>query len=722
MLRQDLLALTTDDLIVLSNRGLVKRATKELETGQLSYELVVDSAGTVTVQWSDEIECILPADSTLGESRCSCPATTICRHLIRSVLAYQLDYPATDNQITADPQAATPESTTDPGHEPEATPEDIPVTPLSSWNPGEISDEDLTRFYSKTELSRLRKIFEAGQVMELIKSSKPVARFHSLPYTVRFLVPQDIRYTYCNCSEAAPCSHVPLAVWGFRWLSPDQTNGIVETRSTSLEVPTTLLDDLETTLVQSVQAGFANLDATLVGRWKRLESQCRAEGLVWPAEIILELMTERDRYLNHDARFSPARISELVGELCIRLDAIHSNPPTIPRLFIQGSSTDCTTNIGSGRLIGLGCGVQLGRRNFRFSAYLQDVDSGMVVALCRDYPIQAESDDPANQPLQSFAQIAQTPIKKGISWSALGAGQLLIQGAKLTPSRELTLNRAKATLNPQALHWEQLRSPLLVEDFSELQAHLQALPPACLQPRRLTDHFYVCPVTEVRQVEFDPTEQAVVAHLQDAQGKSLRLVHPYTSQGKAGVEQLLIKLQSPTQQLKFVAGQVFLKAEGLVVSPISLAFEQNSSESLSSPTNPSKSTKTRTLLQPWIAKASSKSDNSKSNLLNSNELIETEQESHPITSPLTTFLTIGLNTFAELLITGLSRSSELDLQACRELKQLAEQLGFYRLTPGIHQLIEQLENKGHNLQWQSDMAAQKILELIVWIHLAQIKG
>jgi hypothetical protein len=34
MLRQDLIALTTDDLAVLSNRGLVKRALKELEEAE----------------------------------------------------------------------------------------------------------------------------------------------------------------------------------------------------------------------------------------------------------------------------------------------------------------------------------------------------------------------------------------------------------------------------------------------------------------------------------------------------------------------------------------------------------------------------------------------------------------------------------------------------------------------------------------------------------------
>jgi len=67
MNRKDLLALTVDDLVVLSNRGLVKRASKELESGELSFELSEDDTGTVIIHWSDDIECVLPANNTVEQ-------------------------------------------------------------------------------------------------------------------------------------------------------------------------------------------------------------------------------------------------------------------------------------------------------------------------------------------------------------------------------------------------------------------------------------------------------------------------------------------------------------------------------------------------------------------------------------------------------------------------------------------------------------------------------
>jgi hypothetical protein len=88
-MRQDLLALTIDDLITLSNRGLVKRAQQELQPPDLTGEIVEDNLGNLTVDWSDEICCKLPVQTTLFQSQCSCPATSLCRHLLRSVLFYQ---------------------------------------------------------------------------------------------------------------------------------------------------------------------------------------------------------------------------------------------------------------------------------------------------------------------------------------------------------------------------------------------------------------------------------------------------------------------------------------------------------------------------------------------------------------------------------------------------------------------------------------------------------
>jgi hypothetical protein len=463
MSRTDLLALTTDDLTLLTNRGIVNRAKRELE--QLTVE-IIENNDVVSLKWSDSVECILPHGEPVSDRQCNCSANTICRHLIRSILAYQQS-----NSFTPQP-----------------------------WNPGNILDEELTNHFTPCQLQRLKQQFEADQVIEVQSSTKPIAYLHSLGYTLRFLVPHDLRYTHCDCSEPSPCQHVPLAIWAFRQLH-DRTNAIVSTE-TNLTTPTDLLDDIESALETLLQRGLNNLTASLLSKLQRCEQQCRQSNLIWFAEILVELLQQCDRYQNRDARFSPHEVIALIAELCIRSDALRSTTGKVPRLFIAGTQHDLTTAIGTARLIGLGCGVHLKQNSTTLTSYFQDANTGMLTAFSTEF------DAP-----DSFADLAQKPVLKQHTFTELGSGQLLIQSAKRSPDFRLLPGRSPLSLNPQSFQWSQLHSPLLVEDFSELSAHLQLLPPADLRPRHLTENLYVLAIDKVTSVEFSPIEQSVTATL-----------------------------------------------------------------------------------------------------------------------------------------------------------------------------------------------------------------
>src|ERR1044072_310498 len=89
MPRDDLLHIAPDDLAALTNRGTVKRAQRELENKGVAGELSEAADGTVTAKWSDGVTCTLPGGKTISDARCTCPATELCRHVVRTVLAYQ---------------------------------------------------------------------------------------------------------------------------------------------------------------------------------------------------------------------------------------------------------------------------------------------------------------------------------------------------------------------------------------------------------------------------------------------------------------------------------------------------------------------------------------------------------------------------------------------------------------------------------------------------------
>ena len=154
MPRPDLMALSPDDLAVLTNRGTVKRAQRELESGEIRGELDEAADGEVSARWSDGVECRLPHGKVIGEGRCTCPATELCRHLIRTVLAYQ-------KRVVAVPPAGVESP--------------APAEPSGPWDPGQIGDDALAVAFKPAALTRALGEFQQGLLAELVRGAKPSA-------------------------------------------------------------------------------------------------------------------------------------------------------------------------------------------------------------------------------------------------------------------------------------------------------------------------------------------------------------------------------------------------------------------------------------------------------------------------------------------------------------------------------------------------------------------
>jgi hypothetical protein len=464
---------------------------------------------------------------------------------------------------------------------------------------------------------------------------------------------------------------------------------MISTGTFTFAVPTDLLSAIEQDLAELIQSGIAAVSSVQKDRLRRREADCRAVGLVWPAEILAELVQEVERYTSHDARFSPSHVAELMGELCIRFDAIRHDTGAVPQAFIRGLPTDQIIKLGSARLIGLGCGVQIYRHGVALSAYLQDVDTGTVVLVSRDF---VDPDPP--EEAKAFWQLAQTPAAKGVSFAALASGQLLIQGGKRSVNGELVVGRSKASGNPQSFQWQSLHAPVLTEDFAELRHHLRALPPSCLRPRRRSENLRVCRIARVEGVTFNGAEQSIQAILVDPQDQEATLIHPHTCRSSQGTEALLAKLTTHPDQLCYVAGQVKLAAAGLIITPIALVFEQG---------------KTRSLLQPWIERwdGSAHLPDSAAGPL------------APSPPPAHYYPGLVLEALGELLLLGLHRIDVQGIRHWQELHRQGSALGFSRFLDPIWRLLSALEAKSKSITWEGRGAAEAALTVMVFVRLAQ---
>src|SRR5262245_14622596 len=511
MPRPDLLALSPDDLAALANRGLVKRAQRECEAGELTTRWEVSGDGTICATWSDGAACTLPGGGTVKDAQCSCGALGLCRHVLRTVLAWQ------QREVAA----VAADATRPPGPQP--------------WDPGRIDDAALERQVAKAVLARAASLWSQGVLAELLRSAKPSASFHCPGHTVRFPVPDDLRYAQCSCAEPAPCVHTVLAVRAFRLLDAAASSGIVSEGPRDAPAPRATLDAAESCVRDLLAAGLASLGQPWRDRVRRVASECAAASLTWPAQILEEMADDCDRAPAHEPAFAPGQLTERTGELLLRLDAIRAGCAPVPQTFIRGLMTDRDSDLGPARFIGLGAAITESRRSSRLTVFLQHSDNGRIMTVARDFTEEDAGSPAARKP---FHELARAPAVKGASLAGLSAGQLVTQGGRRTASGRLLIGRARAVVNPQNYAWERLRAAAMVEDSAELTARLLLLPPASFLPRREAADFRVWPLDGVEQATFDPATNAIVAVLRDRSGLAARLSHPWTTRGESGAEAL----------------------------------------------------------------------------------------------------------------------------------------------------------------------------------------
>jgi hypothetical protein len=287
--RPDLLALTPDALAALANRGLVKRAIKELDAGAVPA-LDTDPNGTVQGKFPDGTTTTLPPGTALDAAQCSCGAAGVCRHRIAVVIAYQR---------TQDSSA-----------------------PAELWSPGAFTDDDLTALMGERTLRRARRVLQAGYRAKLRHpaADDQTAQAELPTCTVTFLVPGDLSYVHTDAVNRDEAT--ALAVWAFREADAQAADtvdvGGSPTTATDLTAVTDLLDQL-------LLDGATNASEVLDVAWQRLHRDLTAQRLHWPAAVITDLLAQLTAYRRRSADYEAGEFAALLTELHARTTA--TGPP-----------------------------------------------------------------------------------------------------------------------------------------------------------------------------------------------------------------------------------------------------------------------------------------------------------------------------------------------------------------------------------------------------------
>lgn len=203
-----------DYLIGLSNKGILKRAYKDKEETKVEI-----------VKWEEEVEVKVGEETVwvcypLGESRCSCPSRSICRHIVLGILVLRETIEKEKNSNENETGVEDEEKRLEIGIKIETKTELKAETKLETRPKTE--SEKLLKEIGAYPLKSLKKILGVRYLQNFISQIKseirPEIKYSSvitvkLPeqdITVKLLSP--LEYSSCTCHKKEFCIHKASAV------------------------------------------------------------------------------------------------------------------------------------------------------------------------------------------------------------------------------------------------------------------------------------------------------------------------------------------------------------------------------------------------------------------------------------------------------------------------------------------------------------------------------
>ncbi|MGK5554565.1 hypothetical protein ACSNOI_23405 [Actinomadura kijaniata] len=545
MTRADLLALTPDALAALANRGLVKRAAKDLDAGG-APEVAVAGDGTVTATFADGPVATLPPAVGLEAAACTCAATSTCRHIIGAVLAYQRQ---------GDAPAGTAEDT---------APE--PAGAFVDWSPGVFDDAALARVFGERALAAARRTLRAGYAARLRRptGADPVPSADLPTCTVRFLVPDELGYVHTDAAATARAEMAVLAVWAFRAADERGLTGPDVRLDVGGAVAPAAGSGLEPAVELAVRLlldGAMHAGPVQATALRHAARDLTARDLHWPAAALQEIAGQLDGYAHRDAAYDPERFAALLAEVHARhRAAVHEGGS--PRSQVLGTDEAAETPLRRVRLAALGCrvGGTAGRRTAE--VFLAHPGAGVTLVLPREWEVPADA-------VLTGHDLAGRRIS-GTTLRALATGNVVSETAVRSAGRTVRLpvgRVGRTTVSPLGSAWADLPATLLVRDLAAFGARIAALPPRPIRPRVAAELVRVVEIAEVRSVGYHPGAQRLEAEVADRSGTTATLAATHAPHRPGALDALAAALDDGP---RFVSAEVRRARGRLLLEPLAV--------------------------------------------------------------------------------------------------------------------------------------------------------
>jgi hypothetical protein len=526
--------LDDDALAALANKGLVRRARKDLET---SPPTLVGPEGD-RLRFRIE-ECSVDLDQTPAQSKCTCPATGVCRHILAAFVFLRESAPPTVGCVERTSPDAKPTSARD---------EILAVT-----------DEILQKWAGKALLRKATQGLAFGSPAEFDEGAVLTIRFPTWNIVCRWMPGGGLAGIICSCHAAGPCEHRVAAVLAYQ-AAQGQRQIQVETAAleASLGAPRTrqeVLDSVGVVLREMVGLGLSRLSRSTEDRLRTLAVSAHGVDLPRLERVLRALADEVGLALARDAQAASPNLLATAA----RIEALRSGL-TRPTPNLVGVHRSRYEKVGDIELVGLGARQWRTRSGYTgLTLYFWDRSAKQWATWTESRPVTVPDFDPAARytqdgpwaGCQSPVQTCRHVIRLMGAWRNR-AGRL--SGRPST--RCLVLEEA-----------DPAQVPGILTSWAELAQRAVRLFAGGLKEKSEQDEVVLLQPQGWGPGQFESIRQEFVQPIIDDSGRPLMLVMPHTPQTENAIPILESHDPSATRAL---LGILRLERETLAVEPVAL--------------------------------------------------------------------------------------------------------------------------------------------------------
>ncbi|MDR2656079.1 MAG: SWIM zinc finger family protein [Oscillospiraceae bacterium] len=495
-LKDQLKIIDENYLTGLANKGLVKRAQKELPESGIKIEFTE----------SGMVAAFLDGTAVkIGESpqkfECSCPSRSICKHVLMALLKGK-EIPA-EKETPSDPEKAF-------AYVAAATPETLAKACGRSAVAGAFSKID----------AGAGAEFDEGEILSIRLADSAV--------TVQFLPNSDLSEAICSCKRKN-CPHKAEAVLHYIKFKGGSLAAFEppEEREKGFEPPELVIKHVKSFIEEIFSIGLTSLPSNCGERCGQFATLCHGAGLAAFERFFLTAESELELFAKKSAAFQKNRLLSGFAQIYEGCNAFE-NQNGAALAEIKGKFRQSYREMPRMHVWGLGafpwhsksgyCGVTS-------LFYCQELERILTFGPAR--PAESES-----EAQKTIAQLWKIPAGWGIpaGIDSLAKSGLELSGAKI--SEGWRLSASESTLGTikgaSGLGLDEIQ-PVFLRDFSKI-SDLFSLEPDDTQTR-----YIIARVKRMESGEFDKISQTYISRIFDELGNSLALKIKYSKINETAV-------------------------------------------------------------------------------------------------------------------------------------------------------------------------------------------